>query len=540
MEVSWRLGRRVLCCRGLVYRFDDFELDAARLELRHGGDVVAAEPQVFALLLLLVENSDRVVGKDEMIEKVWDGRIVSDAAIASRIKSARRALGDDGKQQRYIRTLHGSGVRFVGQPVAVFAPLLVHADEPAGATVTPAAPAEASRPSIAVLPFRRDGAAQALPQLADALADDLITQLSQLRWLFVIARGSCFRFRAPDVDVREVGRALGVRYCLTGSIELAGQDVAVTVELADAAGGGIVWAERYRAVLDDVHDIRQRIVAGIVAALEIRIPLHEAQRASTASPENLDAWSAYHLGLQHMFRFNRRDNAAATSMFEAAVARDPGFARAHAGLSFTHFQDAFLHYSQDPHAAVSRARLYAERSVDLDPLDPFANMTMGRSLWLEGDLEGSTAWLDRATTLSPNYAQAIYSRGWAATLSGRGEQGQEHSDLAMSLSPLDPLLYAMLGTRALSHVVRGDDAEAARWAERAARAPGAHVLIALIAVIAHELHGDHARAGLWVQSARRRLPGITGNDFFRSFPFADDAVRLRIAGALGAAGLAAR
>jgi tetratricopeptide (TPR) repeat protein len=248
--------------------------------------------------------------------------------------------------------------------------------------------------------------------------------------------------------------------------------------------------------------------------------------------DNLDAWSAFHLGLQHMYRFNRTDNAAATALFERAVALDPAFARAHAGLSFVHFQTAFLRHADDLAAEIAQARRCAERGLELDPLDPFVNFTMGRTYWLEGDLERSLGWLERATSISPNYAQGIYARGWTETLAGRGLEGRGHVDLAMRLSPLDPLHYAMLGTRAFSHLAVGEDGEAAQWAERAARSPGAHVLIAMIACAAHTLGGDPARGAAWAANVRTRNPALARVDFFRSFPMRPAGMQVRIDAAL--------
>ena len=515
----------------MLFRFGNFELDTTRIELRSGGDTVPVEPQVFALLALLVENRERLVSKDEIIEKVWDGRVVSEAAVASRIKSARQAIGDDGKAQRCIRTIHGQGLRFVAEVRAaqdvqpLDTPPLKPTDEP-------------SRPSIAVLPFRLVGDAGPYAAIAEALPDELIAELSRLRWLFVTARGSSFRLRASDAAMSEIGRLLGVRYCLSGTVEVAGADLAVTVELVDTRDQGVVWAERFTVPIDDVHRVRADIRASVLTALEIRIPLHEANRARHTVTEHLDAWSAYHLGLQHMYRFNRSDNAAATGLFQHAVARDPGFARAHAGLSFVHFQTAFLRHSEDLAGETALARRYAERGLELDPLDPFVNFTMGRSFWLEGDLDASLGWLDRACSISPNYAQGIYARGWTEALAGRGLEGRRDVDFAMRLSPLDPLYYAMLGTRSFTHMALGEDNEAAAWAERAARSPGAHVLIAMIAVAAHGLCGDTSRAASWAANVRERSPVLTRDDFFRSFPMKSDATRARISGALARFGFA--
>jgi TolB-like protein len=512
----------------MIYRFGRFELDTGKVELRSGGEVCSVEPQVFALLALLIDNRERLVSKDEIIEKVWDGRVVSEAAVASRIKSARKVLGDDGKTQQFIRTIHRHGFRFVADAKVSRAGVVHQAGgKPA---VQPAD--HASRPSIAVLPFRPIGAARLYAAIADALPHELIMELSRLRWLFVTARGSSFRLRGSDADIREIGRLLDVRYCLSGTVEIKGASLAVTVELSDTRDGGVVWAEHFAGSIDDVHQIREDIRSQILAALEIQIPLHEAALARLTVTENLDAWSSYHLGLQHMYRFNRKDNAAATALFQQAVGRDPNFARAHAGLSFVHFQTAFMHHSDDLAGEIALARRFALRGVELDSIDPFVNFTMGRTFWLEGDLESSLAWLERATSISPSYAQGIYARAWAESLAGRGLDGRRHVDLAMRLSPLDPLYYAMLATRAFTHMMMGEDAEAARWSERAARSPGAHVLIALIAVAAHALGGDEIRAASWAANVRSRNPTLTRSDFFRAFPMTSEKTKARVSNAL--------
>lgn len=499
----------------MIYQFGRFELDLSTVELRAGGEASRLEPQVFALLSLLIENRDRVVSKDEIIEKVWEGRVVSDAALSSRIKSARQALGDDGQAQRFIKTVHRVGFRFVGDVRTVSAQL-----------------EKISRPSIAVLPFRLLGADSRYASFAHALPDEMITELSRLRWLFVTARGSSFRLRVSDAEIVDIGRILGVRYCLSGTIELSDPTLRITVELVDTLDGGIVWAERFSGRIADTHAIRDEIRSHVITALDIRIPIHEATRARLSVPEDLDAWAAYHLGLQHMYRFNRSDNAAAARLFEHAVKLDPHFARAQAGLSFVHQQTAFMRYSDDVGGETLLARRFAERGLELDPLDPFVNFTMGRSFWLTGDLDSSLSWLERATDVSPNYAQGIYARAWTEALAGRALEGRQHVDLAMRLSPIDPLHYAMLGTRALTHMVLGEDASAADWAERAARSPGAHVLIAMIATAAHELNGDRARAAAWADNVRERNNTLTREDFCRAFPMKSDPMRVRVEQAL--------
>jgi TolB-like protein len=547
LQESWRtFVDGVSFCRGLsyppcmIYRFGHYELNAATHELRADGTVLDLEPQVFALLVLLVENRQRLVSKEEIVERVWDGRAISDAAIASRVKSARHALGDDGKTQRYIKTVHRLGFRFTApvnlsrapSPVTVTAVDTGERGTREHERVRVAEHLAASRPSIAVLPFQVMGFEGLCEALAVAVPDELISELSRMRWLFVTARGSSFRVRQTESGMAELGRLLRVRYCLTGAVEISNRTVTITVELVDTLDEGVVWAERFSGRIDDVHAMREDIRSQVLVALEIRIPIHEATLARVKSSENIDAWTAYHLGLQHMYRFNRPDNAAAAKLFERAIALDPAFARAHAGLSFIHFQSAFMRYTDDFAHQLDQARRFAERGLELDPLDPFVNFTMGRTHWLSGDLEGSFTWLERATGISPHYAHGIYARAWSEALLGRTADSRSHVELAMRLSPLDPLHYAMLGTRALGHLAANENAEAAIWSERAARAAGAHVLIAMIATAAHALSGDTARAEMWASNVRTRNDALTREDFLRAFPMKPEPMRTRVLAAL--------
>ena len=217
----------------MIHRFGDCRLDTETCELRSHGAVVPIEPQVLALLRLLIENRERLVGKDEIVERIWNGRIVSDAAIASRVKSARQAIGDDGRTQSMIRTVHKLGLRFVAEVET-----LPGAEGSCGLASGAAQDLpselpreERSRPSIAVLPFALLGDAGPYAAIADALPHDLIAELSRLRWLFVIARGSSFQLRGADAELDRVRAALNVRYCLTGVVEMHGDRMVVTVEL---------------------------------------------------------------------------------------------------------------------------------------------------------------------------------------------------------------------------------------------------------------------------------------------------------------------
>lgn len=503
-----------------VLAFEDFELDAARFELRRDGARVHVEPQVLSLLLLLASNADRMVSKDEIIDEIWDGRIVSESAISARIKAARKAIDDDGAQQRLIRTVHGKGFRFVGETRG--ASLTVVAINQLEAATEPGLLPKTlhdGRPSIAVLPFTLRGNRGPHDIVADALPADIIVDLSRFPWLFVIARGSSFRFRGDEVDPLQVGRELSVRYCLTGTVELADSAVTVSAALVGTLDSETIWAETYECELRKLQEMRSEIESEIIAALEVHIPRNEVRLARGRPASELDAWASFHLGLDHMYRFNQADNAAAAQLFERSLACDPYFSRALGGLSFTHFQNAFLHHGNDQQAEIEAARVLAHRAVEADRIDAFAHFNVGRSLWLEGQLEDSIGWFDRATSLSPNFAQGVYNRGLVGTMVGNVEHADADLTLALELSPLDPLAYAMVSSRALIQVQLDDFEKAADLGARAALMPGAHKHIVLIAALTAQLAGREKDAQSWLATARKSDPDLNAEVFFRSFPF---------------------
>ncbi len=506
----------------MEYLFDGFTLDLGRGELLRDGERLAVEPRAFALIAHLVENAERLVGKEELVERIWEGRIVTDAAISTLVKSARKALGDSGTAQRYIRTLHGRGFRFVAE-ARLGGGAAARAAEPAPGQEP--GPAATGRPVLAVLPFVLLGAPGEYAAIADAVPGELIASLARLRWLKVIARGSSFRFRDSRQPAEEIGAVLGATYLLCGTVELIGARLAISVELADCRSGEVIWAERLGGDLGDVHRMREEIAALVVSATELHVPQQEAELARMQSPESLDAWGCYHLGVQHMYRFNRADNAQAAGHFARAVALDPHFARAHAAQSFTAFQSAFLRYGSDREADVEAARRHAERSVELDPMDAFGNFTYGRAHWLRGDPEAGQAWLERAMSLSPSFAQGHYAHGWASVMAGQGQDALEAVTRAAELSPLDPLLYAMESARGIAHLHLGQLDRAARWAAQGARKPGAHHLISAVAAAICDVAEKPEEAAYWTQRTFERRPDASAAQFFTAFPFRDDAVR---------------
>jgi len=515
----------------MILKFGPFELDPDRAELLGPDGSVPIEPKAFGLLCLLATNADRVIPKEEMIEKLWGGRFVSDAAVSTAIRQVRQALGDDAERQIYLRTLRGLGHRFVA-PVTLSAAARPASPEPPA----PPTPATGRPPTLAVLPFEANRSGPGT--LAQAVPAEIISSLSRLRWLRVISRESCFRFAPGTTPPETVRQVLGADYLLTGRIDTPGARLAVSVDLVETDGGTLVWSDRFEGSLDDVHALRERITATILAALDLRIPLAEAARARLKPVEQLDAWTAFHLGLSHMYRFNRADNAAAAALFTRALSIDPGLAPVWAARSFTQYQAAIMGYDPDRASAVARALHDAERSLDLDPLDPQANYAFGRAQNLMGRPADGLPWLDQSIQLSPSFAKAHYSRAMLNLLTERFGLAASDVSLSMELSPLDPLLTNMRSMQSLAFAASGDIARAVEVAELAARTSQAHFVNIMGSIAIFQMAGRDDLVRHWAPRVREIRPDAAAQNYLAAMPFPDRGLGAEVRRALIAAGFA--
>jgi DNA-binding SARP family transcriptional activator len=375
------------------------------------------------------------------------------------------------------------------------------------------------RASIAVMPFV-DGLAVAGERggAADALAHDVITRLAKLRSLFVIAQGTTFALHDRRVGSGDAGRILDVDYVVSGFVQRSGHRFSAMVELAESRTARIVWTEVFNNRLDDTFLVLDEIGNRIVASIANEIETIERNRAILRPPNSLDAWEAHHRGLWHMYRFNRIDNEKARYFFETAVALDPTFSRAYAGLSFTHFQNAFQGWSlREPE--VARALEAAGQGLMVDDRDPAAHWAMGRALWLRGQHDQSMIELEQAVDLSPNFAQGLYTLAFVQSQAGDPAAAISYSDHSRHLSPFDPLLFGMLGARAMALVRLGRFEEAADYGVKAAARPNAHAHILAIAALSLALAGRGDEARLYLASIRKGQPQYRIDDFLGAMRF---------------------
>jgi TolB-like protein/Flp pilus assembly protein TadD len=443
----------------LNFRFADYEIDIARQELRRGGEVVPIEPQVFDLLVHLIQNRDRIVSKDELIDVVWQGRIISEAAFSSRISAVRRAIGDDGQSQVFVRTHHKRGFRFVGE-VTADAVSNVPArdaigesaaerdvagnDTPEPTRIIAAADAPAlvlpSKPSIAVLPFQNMSGDPEQEYFADGLTEDIITGLSRQPWFFVIARNSTFSYKGQAVDVREVGAQLGVRYILEGSVRKASSRVRVTGQLIDATLGNHLWADRYDRELADIFDLQDEITNRVIGSVGPQILVAEATRVRRKPPQSIDAWDLVIQALPHMWHMRVADHQRALELLQRAVERDPNYAHAHALIGWI-YVSMFNLDARVPITGFTDKGLEAgARAVALDDQEPWGHLVLGLGHARRRRAELAQLHLNKSVELNPSFALGYAGLSYALACGGEPEHGLQTLEQAHRLSPRDPFL----------------------------------------------------------------------------------------------------
>ena len=431
------------------FRFADFEIDIARREVRRGGAVVHIEPQVFDLLVHLIRNRDRIVSKDELIEVIWQRRIVSEAALSSRISAARRVLGDSGNDQTLIRTMYKRGFRFVGELDAGVPERVVASDQdrsaaPADDAVKLVPSAEPlplpDKPSIAVLPFQNMSRDPEQEYFADGLTEDIITGLSRQRWFFVIARNSSFTYKGAAVDVREVAAQLGVRYILEGSIRKADNRVRVTGQLIDASNGNHLWAEKYDRELADIFALQDDITSRVIGSVAPQILVAEAARVQRKPPQSVDAWDLVMQAVPHMWRMSTDEHARAQELLQRTIALDGNYAHAHALLGWTYVTMFNLDTRRPIGEWTDRALATGATAATLDDEEPWAHLVLGLGHARRRRPQLAFRHLTKSVELSPSFALGYAGLGYALACGGQPESGLQALEEAHRLSPRDPFL----------------------------------------------------------------------------------------------------
>jgi TolB-like protein/cytochrome c-type biogenesis protein CcmH/NrfG len=515
------------------FLFRDHLLDTDRRELSREQVPVAVEPQVFDLVVHLMENRDRVVSKDELIDKIWHGRSVSESTLTSRINAARKAVGDNGASQALIRTIARKGFRFVGD---VQTQLGAAAPEPVRIAQPPAAFSLPERPAIAVLPFTNMSGEAEQDYFSDGISEDIITALSKLRWFFVVARNSSFVYKGRAVHIHEVARELGVRYVVEGSVRRSGERVRISAQLNDVSTGSHLWAERYDRELADIFAVQDEITEAIVAAIEPQLYAAESFRAQQKPPGSLDAWDLVMRAMSHYWRITREDNAAAQKLLEGAVAIDPAYGKALGLLATSHMFGAHMGWA-DMAASVPVAERAALAAVEADREDAWAHHGLAYNYLFRRRFDDALAEFELALRLNPNFAMAHAFHGVTLCYAGRWQDGDAAARRALRLSPRDPLAAIYCGVAAYARFVGRDYEGAAQMARESLRQRADFVGAHRVLTAAAGMSGDKALAASALEGLRRAQPEVSLAWITRELPMLRDEDRVHYLEGLRRAGM---
>ncbi len=430
----------------MIFLLEGAELDTELYELRRAGRAQSVEPRVFNLLHFLVRNHERVVSKQEIVEEIWDGRIVTEATISTCLKAARQALGDDGRTQRMIRTVHGRGFRFVGsvlQEPGASPPTPIpegagEAEPPEQAPNVAAVPTR-KKPVIAVLPF--DNLSGDLDEyFADGITEDIITNLSRFREVMVIGRTSTFRYKGQPMDLVKICEALGAAYIVEGSVRRGGNRVRITAQLIDGVSGMHVWADAYDRGMEDIFAVQDEVTRTIAARLGVSINDSGLQKSIKKNPNELDAYDCVLRARRFPALLSADVHAEARALLERAMELDPDSADAAAWLANLYLAEHRLQHNPqaDP---IARAETMAKRAIELDPQHAYARCWLAMVHFFRRENQAFEAEAKRAIDLNPNDPDILAYVGLYLVCMGQFERGIAYSRRAQELNPLHPGWY---------------------------------------------------------------------------------------------------
>lgn len=490
------------------FLFEDYTLDLERRELKRGQQAVPMTPQAFDLLVVLIQNRNLVISRDRLLESVWGGRIVSESTINSHINAVRQALGDNGQEQRLIRTVSRKGVHFVGlvseldtRPM----PAIFHGS---GNTLAGIPPVPA-RPSIAVLPFANLSENPLQGYFADGITEDIIGALTRVHRLFVAARSSSFSYRGRAINVQQIGRELGVRYVLDGSLRRAADRVRVSAHLIDAVTGRNIWADRFDSVVDDIIDVQNYIAISVVGAMMPKLEQAEINRAMYAPTESMDAYEHYLRGMACFNRGGRRGLRQALTFFYRAIELDPEFGMAYCTAAWCYVLLKQSFWMDDIALESAEGARLARLAVEVENEDGRA-LTWGTyALGHFGeDLDICSTHMTRALNISPHLSKPWYLSGGQKLSAGRHEEALERISQAQLIDPGKTEVREIAILSSLAHMLQGRVEEAGSWAQKAFEvAPDLPRAIGLLAA-SHALCGRGQEAARAMKFLRQHGPEL--------------------------------
>jgi len=515
----------------VIYRFAAYSLDDRRRELRRSEDLVAIEPQVFSVLLYLVRNRDRIVSRDDLIAGVWDGRIVSDSTLSSRLTAVRHAVEDSGERQRLIRTLPRMGYRFIGSVVEE-----PSGDEPGDHNLGQRLALD--KPSIAVLPFTNLTGDPREDRFLDGLVDDISTALSRFRQLSVIARIANLAHGGRNADSQQVVLDQAVDYVLRGTLRREGTKIRVGVQLIDSRTAALLWADRFDARSRGTFDLQDRITASLVGAVVPKLERAGHARLKRKPIHELDADSYTLRGLESLHQWTRNGIDEALRLFLKATEVEPDSAPAYAMASYCYIQRQSYGWLTDRAREMAEGVKLARRAAELGKDDALALAMAAHAISaLGGDLDDGIVLAEQAIRLNPHLAAAWYVSGWTTLFVGRPDLALERLERARQLGAHDRLIFKIHAATAYAHFFRGRYEDALRGAGNALRVRPNYLTALRAAGASHMLAGRAEKARQCVEEVRRLDPALRMSNLAGLLPFRRTQDFTRWADALHTAGL---
>lgn len=556
------------------YNIGKYEIREDSRELLHDGVPEKVEPLIFRLLLFLINNPNRALSREELIDNVWDSRVISDSALSASICTARHAIGDTANRQKYIKTLSGFGYRFISEfdsgsdsdeeKIDSDKTISKQSEEPKNISRKKSEikhcasiPISESnleykhdteyqqeplqlpdKPSIAIMDFIDISPNKESSLLAGGLATEINSGLARLPHFFVIARDSASILSKQRLMPSEISQRLGVRYLVYATTKRINERAQVTLSVIDATHNCEIWSEHYDYTLDDLALAQSEMVKDIVTAIDSVIEQAEIDRAFIIPTENLSAWENYHRGLWHIHRTTAKDIVMAQQFFQKAISLDSRFSRAYAALSYTHTSHKI--FSATPVESIKdtdKAYEYGQNSIDYCKREAMAYMALGRASFFAREHQHALNFFDEGIQLDTNYFHCYYLKGIVAAYSTQDSLALQLLESASRLSPLDPLQFSnMMGrATALAHSKQYD--EAAKWGLRASSHPSSYFTTHAITAACLQLANRSDEAKHFATKVLTLKPDYSIEAFKRLTPHTDEASRKLFINAMIASGI---
>ena len=419
----------------MVFQFNQFTLDTALYCLFESANRISIEPQVFDLLVYLIENKDRVVTRDEALENLWKGKVVTDSALGARIKQARKAVGDNGDRQGVIKTFHGRGYQFIAEVTESPTQKGSEKMEPLASREVFSLP---DKPSIAILPFQNMSDDPEQEYFSDGLTTDIIANLCRYRELWVIDPHSAFANRKGSANTEQFAYELGVEYVAKGNIRRSGDQVRISAQLIEVVTGKTIWAEHIDRKFEELFVLEDEVANRIASNLVNHIEDESSARAARKHPENMTAFDCVIRARQNVESYDPDQNASARRLLEKAIKLDPEYASAYAHLAFSYCIESESSWGMSRQEAAECAVANARQAVALDEFDSDAHVGLGWAFLNQKKYELAEIHLDRAIECNPNDYGAYCVKSWLLSLSGRRSEVIVCAMNAFHLNPLAP------------------------------------------------------------------------------------------------------